>query len=584
MTRTLRVNVVGALALMGLLLAVAPDAPVADAAMRGDLEAVRTLIKSGADVNAAQGDGMTALHWSAMNGNRDMADLLLYAGAAVDPLTRLGSYTPLHLAAKESRAEVAGALLGAGANVKARTSTGGATALHLAAQSGAVDVINALADKGADVNARDEQWGQTPLMFAAAANRAPAVTALLKRGADPAIAGSTIDMVERGKYDRASEDRRNQLQEAIHANAAAAPQAPRGAPAAAAAPQAQGLRPAINPQAARAAADMPVGREAEMGRYGGLTALHLAARDGLMESVVALLDGGADLNQRSAADNTTPLLVATINGQFDVAKLLVDRGADVAAQADNGEGVLFAVLNAQWTPKSRHPEPADYMLQKTTYMELMQQLLDKGADPKARLKYNVWHIELGSGYLTLDWTGATPFFRATHALDLEAMKLLVKYGSDPSLGTIKVGEGRSRGPAGPDPSGVLPVPPGGIAVLPIHVSTGHGYGDQFVANVHRFVEGNWLPVVKYLVEEHGADVNARDMAGETPLHNAAARGDNELVKYLVSKGADVMAVDRKGRTTVDMANGPQQRVQPLPETIKLLESMGAKNNHKCVSC
>ena len=66
--------------------------------------------------------------------------------------------------------------------------------------------------------------------------------------------------------------------------------------------------------------------------------------------------------------------------------------------------------------------------------------------------------------------------------------------------------------------------------------------------------------------------------------HAAARGDNEMINYLVSKGANVKAVDREGRTTVDMANGPVQRIQPFPETIKLLESLGAVNNHKCVSC
>jgi ankyrin repeat protein len=226
------------------------------------------------------------------------------------------------------------------------------------------------------------------------------------------------------------------------------------------------------------------------------------------------------------------------------------------------------------------------MLQKTTYMELVKQLLDKGANVNQRLTYNVWHIELGSSYLALDWTGATPFFRATHALDLDLMKVLVEHGADPTIGTIKNAGGRGRPGATPgdDPSGLPPVPVGGVAVYPIHVATGHAYGDQFVANVHRFVEGNWLPVVKYLVEEGHADVNARDVNGETPLHNAAARGDNELIQYLVSKGADVMAVDRKGRTTVDLANGPQQRVQPLPETIKLLESLGAKNNHHCMSC
>ena len=94
----------------------------------------------------------------------------------------------------------------------------------------------------------------------------------------------------------------------------------------------------------------------------------------------------------------------------------------------------------------------------------------------------------------------------------------------------------------------------------------------------------WLPAVKFLVEELGADVNARDHNGYTPVHHAASRGDVALIKYLVSKGADVKAVARTGQTTVDMANGPVQRVQPYPETIELLEGLGAINNHKCVSC
>ena len=66
--------------------------------------------------------------------------------------------------------------------------------------------------------------------------------------------------------------------------------------------------------------------------------------------------------------------------------------------------------------------------------------------------------------------------------------------------------------------------------------------------------------------------------------SAAGLGDNELIAYLISKGADPKAVSRTGQTTVDMANGPVQRVQPFPDTIKLLESLGAHNNHKCVSC
>jgi ankyrin repeat protein len=90
--------------------------------------------------------------------------------------------------------------------------------------------------------------------------------------------------------------------------------------------------------------------------------------------------------------------------------------------------------------------------------------------------------------------------------------------------------------------------------------------------------------VKFLVEELGADVNARDHNGYTPLHHAAARGDNALILYLVSKGADPTAVARSGQTTADMANGPVQRIQPFPETVALLEKLGSKNNHRCMSC
>src|SRR6266705_1469459 len=101
---------------------------------------------------------------------------------------------------------------------------------------------------------------------------------------------------------------------------------------------------------------------------------------------------------------------------------------------------------------------------------------------------------------------------------------------------------------------------------------------------HRCPPAGRLAAVKYLVEEVHADVNAKDHDGNTAIHNAAARGDNEMILYLVSKGADVKQVNREGKTTVDMANGPVQRISPFPDTIKLLEGMGAKNNHKCVSC
>jgi hypothetical protein len=129
-----------------------------------------------------------------------------------------------------------------------------------------------------------------------------------------------------------------------------------------------------------------------------------------------------------------------------------------------------------------------------------------------------------------------------------------------------------------------PVPPGGPALTALLAASGAGYGEGFAANHHHHAPAGMLPAVKYLVEELHMDVNAKDHDGNTAVHNAAARGDNEMIEYLVSKGADVKQVNREGKTTVDMANGPVQRISPFPDTIKLLEGLGAKNNHKCVSC
>ena len=119
---------------------------------------------------------------------------------------------------------------------------------------------------------------------------------------------------------------------------------------------------------------------------------------------------------------------------------------------------------------------------------------------------------------------------------------------------------------------------------PFHAASGVGYGTSRVAQQHRHVPDGWMPAAKYFLEELKVDVNMRDADGFTALHLAAARGDNEMIMYLVKRGADVMAVNRAGQTTVDMANSPEQRTQPFPETIKLLEGMGAKNNHKCQAC
>src|SRR5258708_40184241 len=113
----------GALAL-SVWLHAAPSSPIADAAQQGDRNAVKTLLKQAADVNGAQGDGMTALHWAAMKNDADLTQTLLYAGANVRAKTRIGDYTPLVLAARAGNAAVIPPLIGAGADVNAKTSNG----------------------------------------------------------------------------------------------------------------------------------------------------------------------------------------------------------------------------------------------------------------------------------------------------------------------------------------------------------------------------------------------------------------------------------------------------------------------------
>jgi ankyrin repeat protein len=129
-----------------------------------------------------------------------------------------------------------------------------------------------------------------------------------------------------------------------------------------------------------------------------------------------------------------------------------------------------------------------------------------------------------------------------------------------------------------------PIPVGGPGVPPLLAAAGVGYGEGYAANSHRYAPTGFLPAIRYLVDELGADVNAIDHDGNTAVHHAAARGDSESILFLVSKGADVTRANREGQTTADMANAPTQRVQPFPETLALLVKLGAKNNNKCVSC
>ena len=614
------VAVLMALAMSTLLSAAASDARVAEAAMRADADAVRKLLKEGVDVNSAQGDGMTALHWAAMKDQVELAEMLLYAGANVKATTRMGGYTPLTMAAKNGNAAMIASLLKAGADVNTATSTG-VTPLMLAAQSGSAEAVKSLIDGGADVNAKETVREETALMFAATYNRTEAMAVLLKHGADVKSSTKVVDLFS---FSRELESRAREFQQQGGPGAQqqpgqpAPPQqeeantgspGPQGAQAAQGSTRSQGSTAAQGSEGSQARAgqggqggraggqprrpqtpgvDRQYLYNELVGYQGGMAPLHFAARQGHLSAVQSLLEAGADINQVTGGDKTSPLLIAIVNGHFDLAHYLIEKGADVTLASENGVAPLYAVLNVQWAPKALYPQPRAYTQQKLGYLDLMKALLDKGADANARLRKKVWYSGYNFDLSGVDEIGATAFWRAAYASDVDAMKMLVSYGADPNIRTMKPAGRPRTGDGGrestEDVSGLAPIPVGGPAVTPLQAVAGVGYGEGFAANSHRFAPIGMMAAVKYLVEEVGVDVNAVDHEGNTALHHAAARGDNEMIKYLVSKGANVKAVNREGNNIADMANGPVQRVEPYPETLKLLETYGVKHQNKCVSC
>ena len=557
-----------------------PDSPVADAAMRGDQGSVRALLQQGADVNAAQGDGMTALHWAADRGDLEMARMLVYAGAGLDAVTRMAEYTPLHLASRAGHGAVVRALLEAGSDPAAPTASGGATPLHLAASAGDPEAVAALVDHGADVDAREDRAGQTPLIFAAAQNRVEAIRALLAGGADPSLTTAVVDMVELEESLRGGQQDQVRQQIAAQLAARAAQEQKEENE------EEEGEEEEGEEEKKPAEAPKPLSMGQQVGHMGGMTALLHAARQGHAEAVEALLEAGAEIDQVSA-DGTTPIFIAALNGHFDLVLALLERGADPNLGNHANGTPLFATINQQWIPKTGYAQPNVHLQQKATHLEVMEALLQAGADPNARLSKRLWFTQYGGSILSVNMIGATPFWRASYAADVVAMRLLVAYGADHRIPTQRPPARRRIAwdeDPGADKSGIPAVPVGGPGIYPIHAASGVGYGQGFAANAHRHAPDGWMPAMRYLVDELGVDINVRDHDAYNALHHAASRGDTEMIRFLVERGADVMAISRIGQTTADMANGPYQRTTPYPDAIALLESLGSLNNNNCQSC
>ena len=520
MKKTIFIGLLAALALTA-----AKDTWVADAAERGDHEKVRQLIRNGADVNSPQGDGTTALHWAAAKEDRDMTTALLAAGARVTAVTREGQMTPLVMAAMNGSARVIEALLAAGADANAAKSTG-TTPLMLAAAAGKVDAVKALLDHGARANEKETSHGQTALMFAAGMGRGDVIRLLMKRGAD---AGITTEV---RKLAGVRLDANGEL---VSGEA----------------------KPEVKPAEVAAATPMPAAaqqRPRELGAtiMGGMTALVIAARDGYADAARALVEGGANINQESAAELMTPLVMAISNGHFDLAKYLVQKGADVNKASVHGLTPLYATVDVRWAPKSWVPMPV-YDQEETSFQELMQLLTDKGANVNARLGKRLWFRSFFSDQSWVDPAGATAFWRAAQSSDVATMKFLVAHGADGKIASLE-------------------------ADTPLMVAAGLGWGANFTINA----PDSWMAAVEYCLQL-GNDINAVDSRGYTALHGVGFRGDNELVKLLVAKGAKTNVKTKAGDYPADMANGPIAHALPHPETVALLESLGSPNSHNCRS-
>ncbi|GIS78472.1 MAG: hypothetical protein CM1200mP14_00380 [Gammaproteobacteria bacterium] len=144
--------------------------------------------------------------------------------------------------------------------------------------------------------------------------------------------------------------------------------------------------------------------------------------------------------------------------------------------------------------------------QQTSYLELAELLMKgPGAEPNQRVSTHIWYAAYNAGRMGVDFTGATPFWRASYAHDVNAMKLLVAYGADPNIWTQKLPSRRGytapmmepdtadRDSEPVDPSGLDLVPDGGPGIHPLHAAAGVGFGTSRVAQQHRGVPDGWLP-------------------------------------------------------------------------------------------
>ena len=466
--------------------------PLIEAAKDSDLATVRALIDSGADVNAAQSDGATALHWAAYREDFGTAALLIRAGADVNKANDLG-VTPLLMASTNGHAGLVEALLAAGADPNAALPSG-ETPLMAASRAGIPGAVESLLRRGADVNAAEQTRGQTALMWAVANRHSGVAAALIGAGGD------------------------------IHARS-------------------QVRYRVYNMGGNRSAGSASSGIPLEEVAIGGSTPLLFAARSGDVESARLLLDAGADLHD-PAADGNVLLVIAAHSGHASLAGFLLERGADVDAAPLGYTALHAAVLRGDLRDRRvRNADPA-------AGLPLVETLLAHGADPNARLTQPTPVRRWSHDFALMNrWLGATPYWLASKFLELEMMRVLAAAGADTRMasddGTTPLmaaaGLGYSRG--------------GGSAFIKdrrdfssYNPVASAEQGSRIPAAEERFSRE-----AVALAIELGGDVAAVSVSGDTALHAAASHGMDSVVELLVEHGADLHVANERGRTPADMA-------------------------------
>jgi ankyrin repeat protein len=562
MTGKLAAFLVAALLLTGLRAHAAAD--VADAVMRRDEAALEALLEARADVDAAQPDGATALHWAAYYDDLPTVQRLLAAGADPRKAAREGM-TPLALATQAGNAAMVHALLDAGADVDEKLPNG-ETPLMMAARTGRTDALEALLERGADVDAAETLRGTTALMWAAAYSNPEAVRVLLEHGA---ATDARSAAAARGRRPYLAPPARERIDEFLQGTglrgavvefdldedepeftfSGGVTAAARGATAAPTDEEIAAAEGVVEDDGEGGFTARPQARDG-----GGLTPLHFAAREGDLRSVQLLLDAGADVNATSEY-GWTALLAATHNKYYELGKYLLERGADPNIANKGGWTPLYIATD------NRNIEGGDYPTRRADmdHLEFIRLLLERGADPNLRMQSSTETRTV----FTQQWLfeeGATPFLRAAQSGDVVLMRLLLEHGADPSIPTIH-------------------------NVTPLMVAAGIGW-----------VEGvtyEWSPEQTYeavkLILELGADVNEHDtLDGRVALMGAAHKGRTDVIELLVEHGADLDARDIGSRDSIhtlagvtwraiDYADGlvrvGVQSATPQPEAAALLRRL-----------